>query len=135
MRAGSRRRLAVLSVLAFSTLTACMRMGESSIKMPANPVLTGGLGWGVVKDAYVRLKESPAASARDLDHLRRGGVFALESRVLGAPEGGQSRSESEPAPTIWYGIASEGTSGWVRGNEIETYASKEQADKAAEAYR
>jgi hypothetical protein len=116
-------------------LSACVRMGESSIKMPANPVLTGGLGWGLVKDSYVRLKERPDASARDLDHLRRGAVYELGARVLGAAEGATVKPDPEAPPVLWYGISSEGTSGWIRGAEMEVYASQAQAERAAAAYR
>jgi hypothetical protein len=123
--------LAMLSM----TFTACLRMGESAIKMPVNPILTGGLGWGVVKDAYVRLKEKPSESARDLDHLRRGGVFALNSRVMEDQHKPSSDSNSGEAPMLWYGITSEGSSGWVRGSELDIYASQVQAERAASAYR
>jgi hypothetical protein len=124
--------IAFMAILSLA-LGSCMRMGESAIKMPANPVLTGGLGWGVVKDAYVRLKEGPTPNAHDIDHLRRGGVYALDARILGPTEN-TSANAADKTPTIWYGITSEGSKGWVRGTELEVYASKEQADKAASGY-
>jgi hypothetical protein len=102
--------------------------------MPTNPVLSGGLGWGVVKQSYVRLKESPSASARDIDHLRRGGVFVLTARVLGKPEKGQSNGDSGDSPTIWYGVTSDGTNGWVREKELDVYASQAQAEKASSSF-
>jgi hypothetical protein len=49
-------------------------MGEASLKLQANPILSGGLGWAVVKEAYVRLKEGPSDSSKDIDHLRRGAI-------------------------------------------------------------
>jgi len=108
-------------------------MAEGSIKLPTNPILTGGLGWAVVKDAYVRLKESPSDSARDIDHLRRGGVFALDARVL-SPESGADRG-SAGSPTVWYGLSSEGAKGWVRESKLDTYSSQAQAERAAASYR
>jgi hypothetical protein len=117
------------------TFTACFRIVESGIKMPVNPILTGGLGWGVVKDAYVRLKESPSDAARDIDHLRRGGVFALNARALKAEHKASSNSVSGDAPALWYGLTSEGVNGWVRGSELDIYESQVQAEKAASAYR
>ena len=116
-------------------LASCLRMGESAIKLPVNPILTGGLGWGVVKDAYVRLKEKPSESARDMDHLRRGGVFELNSRVMEDQHRSSSDSGSGEAPMLWYGITSEGFNGWVRGSELDIYASQVQAERAASAYR
>jgi hypothetical protein len=114
-------------VLAAIALPSCSRSGEGSLRLQANPILTGGLGWAVVKDAYVRLKEGPADSAKDLDHLRRGGVFRLDARQLGA----QATGERE----IWYALESEGAKGWVREGALDVYASKAQAEKAAAAYR
>jgi hypothetical protein len=135
MRIGALSLWLLIAVILCTSLSSCFRMGQSSIKLPTNPVLSGGLGWGVIKDAYVRLKASPSATARDIDHLRRGGVFALNARVLGQPEKGQSNGDSEASPTIWYGIASEGTNGWVRDSEIDVYASQAQAEKASASSR
>jgi len=114
-------------------------MGESSLKLPANPVLSGGLGWAVVKDAYVRLKEAPSDSSMDLDHLRRGAVYRLDSRDLGAAEEGPrdrgSASGKNKNRGIWYGIQSESAKGWVSEGELDIYGSQSQAEKAAAAYR
>ena len=119
--------LAAAFSLAAVSLSSCSRSGEGSLKLQANPILTGGLGWAVVKDAYVRLKAGPADSTKDLDHLRRGSVFRLDARELGA----QSSGERE----IWYSLESEGAKGWVREGELDVYASKAQAERAAAAYR
>jgi hypothetical protein len=118
-----------LAALVFSS---CSRIAEGAIKLPANPILTGGLGWAIVKEAYVRLKESPSDSARDLDHLRRGGVFRLDEREFGAPGVGESAQDS---PAIWYGLTSEGAKGWVKDSELDIYSSQAQAEKAAAVYR
>ena len=99
------------------------------------PPITGGLGWAVVKDAYVRLKESPSDSAKDLDHLRRGGVFILDARKLGGDSSSATDRGSLASPTIWYGISAEGAKGWVHGSELDIYASQAQAEKAAASYR
>lgn len=116
-------------------LGSCTRLGEASIKLPTNPILTGGLGCAVVKDAYVRLKESPSDSARDIDHLRRGSVFALDARMLSKDTNASSDRESVAAPAVWYEVASEGVTGWVRESQLDVYASRTQAEKAAAAYR
>ena len=129
MTRGSRFRSIVLLAAAVFAFTSCWRINEASIKPPPNPVLSRGLGWGVVKDAYVRLKEQPSASARDLDHLRRGGIFELDARVL------ESSGPPAASPIIWYNLSSEGLNGWVRDSELEVYSSQAQAEKAAEAYR
>jgi hypothetical protein len=122
---------ALIAAFAMS-LSSCIRMGENSIKLPTNPVLTGGLGWAVVKESYVRLKESPAASAKDINHLRRGGVFRLDERELGPSDSGTGNQGS---PEIWYKLEAEGTTGWARGEELDIYASQAQAEKAQAAYK
>lgn len=116
---------------AFSSTTSCSRTGEGSLKLQANPILSGGLGWAVVKEAYVRLKEGPTDSSRDVDHLRRGLIFKLDAREMGS-QGGTAKNAD---PAIWYGIESEGVKGWVRDSELDIYASRAQAEKAAAAYR
>lgn len=130
------RPLAIMLLAALSAFlsSSCIRMGESSIKLPANPILTAGLGWGVVKEAYVRLKDSPSETARDVDHLRRGSVFALNARVLGSGDK-SAGAQTDPAPTVWYGVSSEGLNGWVQGSELDIYSSQEQANKASSGYR
>jgi hypothetical protein len=131
----------LLALLLAMTLSSCSRFGDRSLKLPPNPILSGGLGWAVVKDAYVRLKESPSDRSRDLDHLRRGGVFHLEERELGDVETDSRNQSSRPGVQgaderpIWYGIASEGTKGWVKESELDIYSSEAQAEKAAESYR
>ena len=124
------RHMAIASFLFTLVLGSCFRVGE--IKLPANPILSGGLGWAVVKDAYIRLKESPSDSARDLDHLRRGGVFRLDERQLGSSA--QAAKASLP-PEVWYKLESDGVKGWVRNEALDIYASESQADKAAANYK
>jgi hypothetical protein len=125
----------LLIISAGVALAACTRMGESSIKLPANPILTGGLGWAVVKDAYVRLKASPSDSARDIDYLRRGGVFLLEARAMNPESGLIPDSGAESRVSLWYCLSSEGTKGWVRESELDVYSSQAQAEKASAIYR
>jgi hypothetical protein len=122
-----------LLLLAAMGLGSCYRLGERSLKLPSNPILTGGLGWAVVKEAYVRLKESPSDSSRDLDHLRRGGVFRLDARELARDTGAASAGADDRS--IWYGVESEGAKGWVRESELDIFESEAQAEKAAASYR
>lgn len=124
------RNIVCASFLFALFLGSCSRIGE--IKLPANPILSGGLGWAVVKDAYIRLKESPSDASRDLDHLRRGGVFRLNERELGSSA--QAAKASLP-PEVWYELESDGVKGWVRDEALDIYASESQATTAAANYR
>jgi hypothetical protein len=117
-------------------LSSCTRFGEGSIKLPANPILSRGIGWAVVKDAYVRLKEGPSDSTRDIDHLRRGSVYRLDARVFGSHEPGSTDTPLKPGERgFWYGIESGIGKGWVRETELDIYSTQPQAERAATAYR
>jgi hypothetical protein len=122
-----------LTVIGFAS---CSRFSVGSLKLQANPILSGGLGWAVVKDAYVRLKEGPSDSARDLDHLRRGSVYRLDAREIGSiASGSRDAVMKADERVIWYGIQSESAKGWVRESELDIYGSQAQAERAAVAYR
>ena len=111
--------------------SACSRVADGSLKLQPNPILTGGIGWAVVKAAYVRLKAGPSDSTRDIDHLRRGSVYRLDARNFGTSED-QARPEGRES---WYGIEAEGAKGWVRESELDIYSSRAQAEKASAAYK
>jgi hypothetical protein len=84
-----------------------------------------------VKDAYVRLKEKPSAAARDLDHLRRGGVYRVGERQLGASP---QAAKADLPPDVWYELETDGSKGWVRDSSLDIYSSESQATKAAQSY-
>jgi hypothetical protein len=125
--AHTRAMAALCILLAFSAL-ACLRSAESSLRPPETPILTGGLGWALVKESYVRLKEMPTASASDLDHLRRGSVLEVESRAIGDA----ARPEDQG---LWYRLKADGASGWVRETELELFRTEEQAERAGAAIK
>jgi hypothetical protein len=130
--------LAAVIVLAALAASSCDRLGSGSLKLQPTPVLSGGLGYAVVKEAYARLKESPSDSSRDVDHLRRGGVYRLDERRLDGADAAasqQASGSSDAQVGIWYAIDSAGTKGWVRESELDIYGSQAQAEKAASAYR
>jgi len=105
-------------------LGSCSRSLESSLRPPETPLLSGGLGWALVKESYVRLKEKPTNSASDIDHLRKGGVFEVQERVIGS-------ASSSGDKGLWYRLKVENASGWVHEGFIDVYKSREQAERAA----
>jgi hypothetical protein len=126
------RRALPLALFAAALSFSCARGPGGSIELPATPPLSGGLGWGLVKDAYVRLKESPSMNAKDLNHLRRGGVYRLEARGFGdaAASGGPSiKSE------LWFEIEADGVKGWALGSSIDVFSTERQAKRAASELR
>jgi hypothetical protein len=118
---------AVAAVLLLS-LASCGPSPETAIKTRPNPVLTGGIGFVVVKDAYVRLKALPSRASADLAPLRRGSVYAVLVRD-------RASAGSEEDGGLWYQLEGEGVRGWAREAELDLYASKEQAERAAGALK
>ncbi len=118
----------ILFILCALAAGSCSRSMESSIRPPETPILSGGLGWALVKESYVRLKEKPTSTASDLDHLRRGSVLEIEARAIGD----SARQDDEG---LWYRLKADGASGWVRETELDVYRSREQAARAGEALK
>lgn len=118
----SLRTVTVLScVLLF--LFSCGRASEKSVTLPANPPLSGGLGWAVISDSYVRLKSEPREAAADLAYLRDKTLAEVRGRERekdGATESG----------AMWYHLRLDEGEGWVRGDELLLYSSREQAERA-----
>jgi hypothetical protein len=114
---------AFICIIGALSFFACSRSLESSLRPPETPILTGGLGWALVKESYVRLKEKPLSSASDLDHLRKGSVLRIEARAIGDA----AKPEDEG---IWYRLQASGISGWVRDDDLDVFRSEEQAERA-----
>ncbi len=116
----------ILVLLAF--LGSCRGSGDASVTLAPTPPISKGPGWAVVKEAYARLKEKPSLASGDLAHLRRGSVVQLEGRELALP----GRDEDKG---LWYALKAEGASGFMRETELDVFSTKEQAERAALAYR
>jgi hypothetical protein len=125
--AGGRFIVPICILLGFSAFS-CLRSAEASLRPPETPILSGGLGWALVKESYVRLKAEPTSSAPDLDHLRRGSVLEAESRAIGD-------AASQDDKGLWYRLKAEGVSGWVREAELDLFRTKEQAERAGAAIK
>jgi len=101
-----------------------------SLNLQPTPILSGGSGWAIVSDSYIRLKAGPALEAADVADLRDGS----EAEVLGREAGKDSAGER----SLWYKLrvsdsGEKPLEGWVLESEIELYDSKVQADRALRA--
>jgi hypothetical protein len=117
------RSIAIPCILLTFSIFSCLRSAESSLRPPETPILTGGLGWALVKESYVRLKEKPSSSSSDLDHLRRGSVLEVEARAIGDAARPEDRG-------LWYRLKNDGAAGWVRETELDLFRTEEQAERA-----
>ncbi|MBL8967638.1 MAG: hypothetical protein JNG85_11570 [Spirochaetaceae bacterium] len=128
---------------------SCSRVGD--LKLAANPPLSAGLGYALVKDSYVSLAASPGSEAAGVSHLRDGTLVELVGRELGtAPaKGAAAASGNGAAPAskgagteFWYRVrvvadtkAGEDApaEGWVMASQLLVFESREQAERAAKA--
>lgn len=100
-------------------LFSCSRGPESGLVLPQDPPLSGGLGWALVSDSYVRPRAEPRVAAAELGYLRDGQVAELTGRAAGSG--------------LWYRLKAEGLEGWVPAAAITVFSTKAQAERAASA--
>lgn len=123
----TRFRVAVLAaavLLAALTVSSCDGRIPASLPMDQNPVFSGGIGWIVVAQAYVRVKDAPDLDAPDAGHLRGGEVLA----VLG-------RERDPRSGNPWYRVEVGGTEGWILGDQAVFFEGRAAAERAASRYR
>jgi len=108
------RILASLVIVAAAfALGSCSDRAELSVALDETPIISGGLGWGVVSLSYARLMLEPSFDAADSGTCRRGDVGRLEARTR-VPSGG-------------------GVSGWLHESSISVFRSEDEARNASEA--
>ena len=149
-------RISMLAAAAL-LLVSCGRSAGRNISLPADPPLSGGMGFALVKASYIRLKAEPSVRALDLGNLRDGTLVELVGRELGLQTEDEAKAGAE-AEGLWYrvrvvaepsaakspgqaalpaaagkdGSAAAGAlEGWVRDAELEVFATRSQAERAA----
>jgi len=149
-------RISMLAAAAL-LLVSCGRSAGRNISLPADPPLSGGMGFALVKASYIRLKAEPSVRAADLGNLRDGTLVELVGRELGLQAEDEAKAGAE-AEGLWYRVrvvaessaakasgqaalpaaAGQGGSaaagvleGWVRDAELEVFATRSQAERAA----
>lgn len=122
------RRIAIvaLSILLLSTssLVSCTNKGPQNVNLDETPVISGGLGWGVVSLAYVRLMLEPSVEASDSGTARRGDVGRIIAR---------SRSFEDKNAGVWYRLELGASTGWLHESTLTVHHSEAEAIKVAEA--
>ena len=110
-------------LLAFS-IVSCGRRLPDRLEMEENPVLTGGIGWIVVSEAYVRVKSEPGPEAPEIGHLRGGDLLRVTGRDR-IPETG----------VVWYEISMDGRNGWLKESQAVFFENRDPAERAAVQYK
>lgn len=113
-----------MAALSMLLIGSCSGKAPLGVTLDETPVISGGLGWGVVSLSYVRLMLEPSSSADDSGTARRGeiGKISARSRVFSGRDSG-----------VWYRVEIGDSVGWLREESILVYRSEAEARKAAEA--
>jgi hypothetical protein len=116
--------MALILFIAFALLAGCSKGDEVTVSLDPTPVVSGGIGWGVVTIAYARLLEETSLEAAEAGFARRGQVFELTAR---------KRVSQGNARGLWYRLKGQESGGWIHESSLRVYASREQAENSPEA--
>ncbi len=116
------KTIIVFLIAVISVLSSCSRGDPVRITLEQTPVLSGGLGWGLVSLAYVRMMAEPSFGAADSGAIRRGEVARITAR---------SRFFEGRDSGIWYKLEIDARSGWVHESTMTVFKSRAEADRAA----
>ncbi|HAE22026.1 MAG TPA: hypothetical protein DCG47_06860 [Spirochaetaceae bacterium] len=120
----SKLRLVLTLCLACFVLAACARNDGVTVSLEPTPLVSGGIGWGVVTIAYARLLEEPSLNAAEAGFARRGQVFELTAR---------RRVTHANATSLWYLLKGQESGGWIQESSLRVHATMEQAQNSPEA--
>lgn len=81
--------------------------------------------YGLVKEAYVRVKDAPSSKAADADYLKRGELI----EILGSQRGKEC---IEAETGLWYRVKTTRGLAWVFSGYVDAYDSPERARLAAD---
>ena len=115
---------AVLAGFLLSGLSSCLPRTKLEVTLDQTPVISGGLGWGVVTLSYAKLLLEPSSTAIDAGSVRRNevGRVVARSRIFEGRDAG-----------IWYKLEMGLAVGWLHEAAVEIHRSEAEARKAAES--
>lgn len=115
------RRILVLciSLLYLVSVVACRQEESITVDLEPTPLLSAGIGYGVVNLAWVRLKAEPSHSANDTGFVRRQDVLELTARVN--KSGGRDAG-------VWYRVRLADEEGWIHQSLLTRYDSRQRAE-------
>jgi hypothetical protein len=117
-------RVTLSLFLGLALLAGCSKGDEVTVSLDPTPVVSGGIGWGVVTIAYARLLEDTSLEAAEAGFARRGQVFELTAR---------KRVSQGNARGLWYRLEGQESGGWIHESSLRVHASREQAENSPEA--
>lgn len=116
--------LSVAVVLLSGTFSSCSSKEPQGVTLEETPVISGGLGWGVVSLSYVRLMVEPSYGAPDSGTARRG----EKGRIVARSRSYESRDEG-----VWYRLELGSNAGWLHESALSVYRTEAEARNRAES--
>jgi len=110
--------------LAAVLLVACDKGYSRFMKLPADPAVSSGIGWGMVNMAYATMRSEPTQNSEAVTVIRGGTVFRCLERKIDAA--------GEDLGGLWYRYNDGSSRGWLHDADIKLFSSEEQARKAAQ---
>lgn len=98
-------------VLVILVLAGCRDRGVT-VELPETPVMTRGMRYGLILPAFATIHARPERTAEIVSHGRQSEVVEVVGRT---PSGN------------WIEIETIDSHGWVRAEQVSTYASRDQA--------
>lgn len=112
-------------VLALVVLASCSRPeSPKPIDLPSTPLLSVRAHWGVAKIAYVRVFAQAEAHGVVQFLLRAGDIVDISAKTGYTDEVRGQRD-------YWYHVIFENRDGWVFGDGLDLYDSRERAENAS----
>lgn len=125
VRFGLSLMVIILAVISFS-VTACAKQEEElQLKLPETPQLSERDLWAVVSVPYLRIRGSSEDTSETIGMMRKGSVaevLAISQRLY----------EMNDTRDYWYLVENDEVKGWVFGDSIELFETREKAVRAAE---
>ena len=117
------RRLPVLLLL-IAVLSLSCREEEPvpEISMPATPIMSGTISWGVVNVSYLKINRDPDDDQHIVTTLRQGDLVRIDSIRFIKQKHGIS---------VWYQIEKNNFRGWVEDSFLDGYPTREKAETAS----
>lgn len=118
-------RVVILFIFSMLLLSCEKEIFVIDVSLPETAVISSNSRWGVVKYPYVRVRKSPDKDELISSAFRQGDIV----KILTASE------FSAEEDTLWYYAVYEDVEGWITGEYISTFDSREQAITASKMFQ
>lgn len=121
-----RNGIALVAMLIAACLLSgsCADKAARSVMLEETPVVSGGLGWAVVRLAYVRMLLEPSSVSPDTGTARKGELGHIIARA---------RSFEQRDKGAWYRVEIGPVTGWIHESSLSVFRTEAEARKAVEA--